>query len=45
MLFRSPGAARNLEPSEAGGLEAGDVVVLLGVPENLALAESRLLQG
>ncbi len=42
---RRPGAARNLEPTEAGGLEAGDVVILLGVPESLALAEAKLLRG
>ena len=33
------------EPAEVSGLEAGDVVILLGVPESLALAETRLLQG
>ena len=42
---RRPGAARRLAPAEAGILEAGDVVVLLGVPEHLAAAESRLLEG
>ncbi|MGH8747136.1 MAG: TrkA C-terminal domain-containing protein, partial [Burkholderiales bacterium] len=42
---RRPGAARNLEPGQVGDLEAGDVVILLGVPENLALAETKLLQG
>jgi CPA2 family monovalent cation:H+ antiporter-2 len=42
---RRPGAVRNLEPIEVTGLEAGDVVILLGVPESLALAETRLLQG
>jgi CPA2 family monovalent cation:H+ antiporter-2 len=42
---RRPGAARNLEPAQVSGLEAGDVVILLGVPEHLALAETRLLQG
>ena len=31
--------------ADVGGLEAGDVVILLGVPESLALAETRLLQG
>ena len=43
--MRRPGAARNLEPAEVSGLATGDVVVLLGVPESLALAETRLLQG
>lgn len=41
---RRPGAARRLAPEEAGVLEEGDVVVLLGVPERLAAAESRLLE-
>ena len=36
---------RDLEPSEETRLEAGDVVVLLGAPGALALAESRLLKG
>jgi CPA2 family monovalent cation:H+ antiporter-2 len=42
---RRPGAARNLAPAQVGGLQAGDVVILLGVPESLALAETKLLQG
>ncbi|MEK6243281.1 MAG: cation:proton antiporter [Pseudomonadota bacterium] len=42
---RRPGAARRLAPAEAGVLELGDVVVLLGAPELLAAAEIRLLQG
>ena len=42
---RRPGAARRLAPQEAGTLERGDVVVLLGAPELLAAAEIRLLQG
>jgi CPA2 family monovalent cation:H+ antiporter-2 len=42
---RRPGAARRLGPDEAGELQQGDVVVLLGVPELLAAAEIRLLQG
>ncbi|MGH8648285.1 MAG: TrkA C-terminal domain-containing protein, partial [Burkholderiales bacterium] len=42
---RRPGAARRLAPQEVGALEQGDVVVLLGVPELLAAAEIRLLQG
>ena len=42
---RRPGAARRLSPQEVATLEQGDVVVLLGVPELLAVAEIRLLQG
>lgn len=42
---RRPGAPRRLAPEEAGRLEPGDVVVLLGVPDALAAAEMRLLQG
>lgn len=42
---RRPGAARRLAPQEVTTLEAGDVVVLLGVPEALAAAEIRILQG
>jgi len=42
---RRPGLGRRLAPQEAGVLEEGDVVVLLGVPEQLAAAEMRLLQG
>jgi CPA2 family monovalent cation:H+ antiporter-2 len=38
-------SARRLAPEEAGILEAGDVVVLLGAPERLSAAEFRLLQG
>ena len=37
--------ARRLAPQEAGVLQQGDVVVLLGVPDLLAAAEIRLLQG
>jgi CPA2 family monovalent cation:H+ antiporter-2 len=36
---------RTQEPSADMRLEAGDVVVLLGAPEALALAEERLLKG
>jgi CPA2 family monovalent cation:H+ antiporter-2 len=36
---------RGLEPSPEMHLMAGDVVVLLGVAEDLAAAEVRLLQG
>jgi hypothetical protein len=42
---RRPGAALRLTPQEAGALQAGDVVILFGVPELLATAEYRLLQG
>jgi CPA2 family monovalent cation:H+ antiporter-2 len=40
---RRPGAKGKLEPDAAGALQAGDVVVLLGVPEALAAAEERLV--
>lgn len=36
---------RTLEPTAVTRLEAGDVVVLLGIPRALAAAESRLLMG
>ena len=36
---------RAMRPSRDTELQAGDVVVLLGSPEQLALAEQRLLQG
>ncbi len=42
---RRPGSGQRLTPQDAGILEPGDVVVLLGVPELLAAAEIRLLQG
>jgi len=42
---RRPGVARRLAPEDAGTLQQGDVVVLLGVPDLLAAAEIRLLQG
>jgi CPA2 family monovalent cation:H+ antiporter-2 len=42
---RRPGTGQRLSPQEAGPLESGDVVILLGVPELLSVAESRLLQG
>jgi monovalent cation:H+ antiporter-2, CPA2 family len=42
---RRPGAARRLLPDEAGPLEVGDVIVLLGVPDRLVAAEEKLLQG
>ena len=37
--------ARARAPDAEWRFEAGDVVVLLGLPENLVLAEQRLLQG
>ena len=42
---RRPGVGGKLAPQDAGPLEPGDVVVLLGAPEMIALAETRLLQG
>ena len=42
---RRPGAVRRLAPADAGILQHGDVVVLLGVPELLVVAENRLLHG
>jgi CPA2 family monovalent cation:H+ antiporter-2 len=42
---RRPGAGRRFLPGEIDILERGDVVVLLGVPDRLAAAETRLLQG
>jgi CPA2 family monovalent cation:H+ antiporter-2 len=42
---RRPGARARLAAAEAGALQAGDVVVLVGVPELLAAAEDRLLRG
>ncbi len=42
---RRPGTAQRLSADEAGALAPGDVVVLLGVPEALAVAEIRLLRG
>jgi len=42
---RRPGLAQRLTPQDAGVLESGDVVVLLGEPELLAAAEIQLLQG
>ena len=42
---RRTASARRLAPEEAGILEPGDVVVLLGVPERLSAAEDRLLRG
>jgi CPA2 family monovalent cation:H+ antiporter-2 len=42
---RRPGTRARLGPQEAGVLEQGDVVLLVGVPEGLAAAEVRLLKG
>jgi CPA2 family monovalent cation:H+ antiporter-2 len=42
---RRPRLAKRFAPQDAGPLETGDVVVLFGVPELLAAAEMRLLQG
>jgi len=42
---RRRGQAKKLAPEEAGALREGDVVVLLGPPPALAVAEMRLLQG
>jgi len=39
------GNIRGLAPSSEARIDAGDVVVLLGTPENLAAAEITLLQG
>ncbi|MDH4095786.1 MAG: monovalent cation:proton antiporter-2 (CPA2) family protein [Betaproteobacteria bacterium] len=42
---RRPGQSKKLSAEEAGALREGDVIVLLGPPAALALAELRLLQG
>jgi CPA2 family monovalent cation:H+ antiporter-2 len=42
---RRRGVKAKLAAEEAGVLQEGDVVVLLGVPERLAAAEDRLLRG
>jgi CPA2 family monovalent cation:H+ antiporter-2 len=44
-LVRRPGSGQRLTPQDAGALEPGDVVVLLGEPDLLAAAEIQLLQG
>jgi CPA2 family monovalent cation:H+ antiporter-2 len=41
---RRRGAKAKLSAAQAGALEAGDVVVMLGAPEALAAAEMRLQQ-
>jgi monovalent cation:H+ antiporter-2, CPA2 family len=42
---RRPGVRKNLAAGDAGALQAGDVVVLLGEPGALEAAEDRLLRG
>jgi CPA2 family monovalent cation:H+ antiporter-2 len=42
---RRAGVRHNLNAGDAGPLQAGDVVVLLGLPDLLAAAEDRLLRG
>jgi len=42
---RRPGARLRLAPQDAGVLQAGDVVVLLGEPEAVIAAEETLLRG
>jgi K+:H+ antiporter len=42
---RRPGTRSRLTPEEAGALQPGDIVVLLGDPEALIAAEERLLRG
>ena len=42
---RRPGTMEKLTAAQAGALQVGDVVVLLGAPELLAAAEERLLRG
>ena len=43
--MRRAGVRKNLDAADAGELQAGDVVVLLGRPDALAAAEDRLLRG
>jgi CPA2 family monovalent cation:H+ antiporter-2 len=42
---RRPSARLRLTPSQAGPLQPGDIVVLLGSPELLVAAEEKLLRG
>ena len=42
---RRPSARQRLAPAQAGVLQAGDIVVLLGAPERLLAAEEKLLRG
>jgi len=44
-LVRRPSSGLRLRPADAGPLEQGDVVVLLGPPDRLAAAERQLLEG
>jgi CPA2 family monovalent cation:H+ antiporter-2 len=39
---RRPGARLRLTPAQAGRLQVGDIVVLLGAPEQLLVAEEKL---
>ena len=42
---RRASVRKNLDAADAGALQPGDVVVLLGRPDALAAAEDRLLRG
>jgi len=42
---RRPGARLKLGPVQAGALQAGDVIVLLGAAQSVSAAEYRLLRG
>jgi monovalent cation:H+ antiporter-2, CPA2 family len=42
---RRPGIQAKLSAQDAGALQSGDIVVLLGTPARLAAAEARLLRG
>jgi CPA2 family monovalent cation:H+ antiporter-2 len=42
---RRPGARLRLAPQDAGPLQEGDIVVLLGEPERLHAAEKQLIRG
>ena len=42
---RRPSARLRLAPQQAGALQEGDIVVLLGAPEELLAAEEKLLRG
>jgi CPA2 family monovalent cation:H+ antiporter-2 len=44
-VVRRPGARLRLTPAEAGALQPGDIVVLLGSPDRLLAAEEQLLRG
>jgi CPA2 family monovalent cation:H+ antiporter-2 len=44
-VVRRPGARLRLTPAEAGALQPGDIVVLLGSPDRLLAAEEKLLRG